>query len=548
MRRLVYVCALIVLLSGALQAAGPFQETVFIDHYNLRKVYDKSDDQLRSQVVEIKKSLDKAKEYDIDTFILFSRSFETLINYDFEVAGLGELSGKVYPMDSQHRVDQLRYTGYFNEVINYADKLGIKVIMHTNQLDFPDSLYELAGEKISGNNACICPGKQLVFDLLRGKIDEFFTKFPKVSGIQLTLSETQAKVTDCMCSNCEALSEADRFIRVAEAGYAACKARGKTTMVRTWGHFEKPEIVDRIPNEIICSTKFTLPDFHLTNYPNPVMGQNGNRQEVEFDGWGEYSGYNLFPCYYGDMFAPRIKECAEKGVKSLGIRLNWEPGVSYIFGNPYGNEANIYVFSKVAEKPDGNPDDYLREYIAKVFPQSARDAAFRLYKRSADLQTQWLVWLGTNTNDHSRIYNGGVGRVGRQIGTVVPERYAVVKPLLEERRKQINQCYREAVQLVNDLGPDVDPAWKRDLLRGARTSWYVAQGNCDCIEMYAAALEVDAGRPMPDLTRLAENVRRTSAVWKKLDPEMHALMYGEHAERMLDSFPMPLGKREPANK
>lgn len=544
MKGFVAICALVFAMSAACQAAQPIEDTAFIDHYNLRKVVGRSDQELRSMVDEIEKNLDKAKEYNIDTYILFSRSFEALINYDFAVDGLGDLTGRVFPTDDQHRVDQQKYARCFDEVIDYADKLGIKVIMHTNQMEFPDSLYKLAGDKISGNNARICPGKQLVFDLLQHKIDEFFTKFPKVAGIQLTLSETQAKITDCMCPTCESLSEADRFVRVADAAYSACKAHDKITMIRTWGNFEKPEIVERIPKEIICSTKFTLPDFHLTNYPNPVMGQNGERQEVEFDGWGEYSGYNLFPCYYGDLYAPRIRECVEKGVKSLAIRLNWEPGVSHIFGKPYGNEANIYVFSKLAENPKGNPDDYLREYIAKVFPQSARDTAFRLYKRSTGLQTQLLVWREDNANDHSRIYNGGVERVRRQIGSVVPECYTAAKQLLNGRREQINKSYNEEVQLVDSLGPDVDPSWKRDLLRGARTSWYMAQGNCDCIEMYAAALEVEAGRPMPDLSGLAENVRRTSASWKRIDSEMYMLMYGGSAERMLDGFPAPLGKRE----
>lgn len=517
---------------GQTQASSGVDLT-FIDHHNLRRMNQCDEKQLAAQVDEIKRNLDKAKDYGVGTYILFSRSFEFLVNYDFTAPELGDLKNKVYPADSEHRRMQPVYAKCVDEVIDHADKLGIKVIFHTNQFDFPRSLYDLAGQRISGS-ADVCPGKPLAFELLKLKIAEFFARFPRCSGLQLTLSETQAKVTQCDCTACKDLDVAERFMRVARTASEACGPLGKTLMLRTWGQFEKPEIVRQLPPQIICSTKFTLPDFHLTNYPNPVMAVNAERQEVEFDGWGEYSGYNLFPCYYGDLYVDRIRECVEKGVPRLGIRVNWDPIMRHIFSIPYGNECNIHVFSKLARNPKANPDDLLREYVAKVYPESAREAAFRLYKGSTDLQKTWLVWHGVNWNDHTRVYKGGVNRVRSQVGSVVPDTYADACRELDALRLAVDDAYEEAKRLIAALGSEVSDDWRRDLERGARTHWFVAQLNCDCIQIYAADRERKAGRPMPSIASLAESLRKRARLWETTDPELYAIMYGGEALKMLE--------------
>lgn len=532
LKDLINAICLVVICAGQV-GSEPAPTLTFIDHFNLRKMNRWNEEQLAAQVAEIKNNLDKAKEYGVGEYILFSRSFEALINYDFTAPGLGDLTGRVYPNDSEHRRLLPVYAKCVSEVIDYADRLGIKVIFHTNQFDFPRSLYDLAGQKISGS-ADVCPGKPLAFDLLKLKIREFFTRFPKCAGLQLTLSETQAKITQCKCPACKELDDTERFLRVAQAAVDACVPLGKTVILRTWGQFEKPEIVKKLPPEVVCSTKFTLPDFHLTNYPNPVMVLNAERQEVEFDGWGEYSGYNLFPCYYGDLYADRIRTCVKSGVPRLGIRLNWDPGIRHIFSITYGNECNIYVFEKLARNPDTHPDEFLKQYVAKVYPASARDAAFRLYKRSTELQRTWLTWRGHNCNDHSRVYMGGVERVRSQIGSAVPETYEAACKELDTRRQAIDKAYEEAMALIAALGPDVPEQWKQDLERGARTHWFVAQLNCDCIQMFAAFREKEAGRPMPPIDELGRAIRNRANLWKTTDPELYEIMLGEGALKMLE--------------
>ncbi|MEI6914483.1 MAG: hypothetical protein WCL39_05060 [Armatimonadota bacterium] len=453
------VCILLFLVDPRCTSADrAMTDITFIDQYNLRRIYKGSPEEHRAQVEDAKRSMDVAKKYGATSYMLFSRCFEGLINYDFAVPDLGNLSGKVWPEGSDKRKQFTVWSSYFKEVIDHGSTIGLKVYMHTNQYDFPQPLMDMVGDKLSGT-APVCPAKPLTHDLMVGKFQEFFRNFPKCAGLAVTVSETMTKPTECNCPMCKDLSPALRFKKVADAMVDANKGLGKTMILRTWGKYETPEAIEALPREIICSTKFTVPDFHLINKPNPILGVQGDRQDAEFDAFGEYSGWNFFPCYYGDVFAARIKLCADKGVKRMGIRLNLEPQVNPIFGAPYGNQVNIAVFMKLARNPDGDPDAYLKDYITRTFPKDARDAAFNLYKKSFGWQRIWLTWRGLNVNDHSRVFNGGVRRIRSQCGWIVPSPYSAALTELNERRVDINNAYKEAITAVSALAPHVDAAF-----------------------------------------------------------------------------------------
>lgn len=532
--------AAIVLVICVAPAVGrPIKNLVFIDHYNLRYTYMSDEVMLRSQTEEIKRNLDRAREYGVETYVLFSRSFEYMINYDFELQGLGDLSGVVWPLGCEHRQYQQRNANYLKEVLDHAEKLGIRVIFHTNQFDFPDKLYNMAGEKISGT-ARVCPGKQMTWNALAGKMEEFFRLYPKCAGMQITISETQVKPTECECDACNDMSEGERFAKVVHTVYEVAKPLGKEVSIRTWGGFATSENIAMLPRDVICSTKCTSGDFHLTSRTSDMIGENADRQEVEFDGWGEYFGYNNFPCYMGDVFADRIKLCADKNVDRIALRLNWNHDVNHIFSRPFGNEVNVYMFIMLAQQPDSNPDDLLRDYIVNVYPQSARDAAFRLYKRSSGLQKVWLTLDGENYYDHSRVFGFRDGsylsRTDDCGGRRLPECYDTVKVMLDERRTRIDDAYGEAEQLIVALGSDVDEEWTRELHRGARTSWFTAHGITDCLQVYAAYRETQQGRPLPDMSEVEAGIRSRARMWELTDPETFGVMGGGNAVRIMEEL------------
>lgn len=538
MKEIILAAAIIIICAASAQSR-PIKNLAFIDHYNLRYTYQSDENMLRSQAAEIKKNLDKAKQYGVNTYVLFSRSFEYLVNYDFEIEGLGDLSDVVWPEGCEHRQYQQLYARYLNEVLDYAERVGIKVIFHTNQFDFPDKLYEMAGEKISGS-ARVCPAKKMTYDALSGKMAEFFKLFPKCSGMQITISETQVKPTECNCEACRDMSEGQRFAKVVQTVYEVAKPLGKEVSIRTWGGFATPGNIALLPDDVICSTKCTSGDFHLTSRTSDVIGENADRQEVEFDSWGEYFGYNYFPCYMGDIFAERIKLCADKNVDRIALRLNWNHDINHIFSRSFGNEVNVYMFTRLAQQPDTNPDDLLRKYIAELYPESAREAAFRLYKRSGDLQRVWLT-IGSDTfYDHSRIFgNWGKGYLDRTYGNggkQLPQGYNTVVEVLDKRRLRIDDAYDEAKQLIDALAPDVPQDWTRELHRGARTAWFTAHGITDSLQVYAAYRETEQGRPLPDIRELEKSLRTRARMWGIAEPNSFSIMGGRNPIHVVEEL------------
>lgn len=57
----------------------------------------------------------------------------------------------------------------------------------------------------------------------------------------------------------------------------------------------------------------------------------------------------------------------------------------------------------MAEKPDADPDDVLREFVALHFPADSREAAFTIYKASFDYVKNLYYVNGRNITDHGRV-------------------------------------------------------------------------------------------------------------------------------------------------
>jgi hypothetical protein len=527
---------------GRLSAAGlqPFRDVGFIDHHNLR--YPGLDGRtLSAAAAEVRSNMAQAARYGARHYVLFSRAFETLVNYDFEVPGAGNIGAAVFPAGSPHRREAARYAGALREALRASRQYGIRTLFHTNQFEFPREVYEKYGEKMKGT-AAVCPARPFVWQLLRGKIREFFTLFPEIAGLQITADETQVSALACRCDACRHMGAAERIDRLIREAADACSERGKELQARTWGRVgelaaegKANNMFDSQPPGVVVSVKHTRGDFCLGEPASELMGIGNDRQVVEFDSWGEYYGWNNFPCYLGDVFAERLRLAAEKGVRRVASRLCWNPYTNHIFDRPWGNEVNLYVFSRLAENPALGADKVLRDWIAERYPESG-EAAFRLYKRSAHLQSVWLTCQGRNANDHSRIYfrkKSTFERARSSLRAVVRDGWVSRPENLPARRKAIDAALAEAEQLVAALGPKCPPDWRGQLLAGARTEWRVAHGVTDQMELLAAGLKAMDGRPLPDLPAAGERIRNRIDDWRRSDPAGAELYHGEAPSIML---------------
>ncbi len=519
----------------------PFKDRGFIDHHNLRHLHP-DEEAISSQVAEIKSNLNKAQEYGITHYVLFSRGFERLITYDFEIEGVGNIGAQAFPKDCDQRKNAAMYGKALTDALRYAGSKRIRLLFHTNQFEFPEQVHRRFGDRMGGT-AKVCPGKEFVWQLFRGKIREFFTKFPACDGLQITADETQVSALACRCEACKDMAVAARVDRMIREAAAVCDSLGKQLQARTWGRVGELErerdpsrMLDDLPKGVIVSIKNTRGDFYLTEPVSNLIGFGRDRQVIEFDCWGEYFGWNNFPCYLGDVMAERMKFAAARGVRRVAARLCWNPFANAIFARPWGNDVNVYVYAKLAQDPALNPDDALREWIAQRYFPNARQAAMRLYKRSAALQRVWMTYRGRNANDHSRIFRRETStfeRVRSKLRSFISTGYRFPAEDLAERRRDIDAALKEAEALVSNLGPSVPRDWKDALLRGARIEWFVAHGVTDQMALLRVGLDAENGRPLPDLSRIEKRIHDRAKQWKESDPDAFEPYHGDGPGRML---------------
>lgn len=528
-----------------------FRERFFIDHQNMRRFGQIIDapggidtERLRRETDIIKINMSEAAKLGMTGYVIFSRGFEELVHYDFQIPGF---SSRIFPDNHPHRTGSEVAGKYLTEAAEHGRSLGLEVVFHCNQFFFPDEVYTALGDRMHGT-AKVCPGKDIVWCLLRGKITEFFRLFPAITGLQLTTSETQVSPLACQCSDCSGMDTGERYARMVHEAWEVCRELGKSLQIRTWGAMSdasKPDEYARmtslVPEEVTVSTKITMGDFHLSDPPSNLIGKGHREQVIEFDCWGEYFGWNQFPCYMGDQFSERFKICADQGIKQVAARLNWDPPVNHIFDHPYGNILNVFMFAKLCEDPYRSADDILGEWLSERVAEKAIEAASELYKLSYKAQYTWYNFRNRHTNDHSRVYMKFGrptyrGRLDVQVGGIVSEDYAFETDSITAHRKEIDARYLDLQRALPALKGSIPDKDFKHLAHQLVNQRYCAQGIADCMQMYGSFLAKDRGERIPDLSDFETDMKRRLSEWWEHDAENCTLMNGPNVVEMLDEL------------
>lgn len=505
-----------------------FDEVIFIDHHNLR--YVESDSTLNSQLKFAKISIDSAANNGVDTYLFFAKNtLEAMLNYDFEVDGIGHIGEQAFPLNSEHRLTGQRYRAALDDILDYAKKKKIRIFFHSNQFVFPKKVLDVIKPSVWGT--AVCPGRDATWEIYRKKLDEFFTFFPDIAGFQVTGDETQVSVLECKCIECENMSFVDRVNLLTKVTAEVCKNFGKEVQMRTWqrmGELEQEQhpthMADGLPDNVFFSIKNTKGDFYLKNGMDETFlrAVDSSRVVVEFDAWREFNGNNYFPCYMGDSWGERFRLLKERGIKRIAVRLNWNTNKNYLFDRPWGNMVNLYTFLRLAENPESNPDDILKAFIAENYPASARDVAFDMYKFTpALIHVIYYPW-GINNTNHSRVQDddavGDLHQAQKMGHFNRPESF-------QRRRDQIKAYCAEARGFVNELGNDVPKQQKIDMIIGVQVLQNIALSTTDKME---AIFWKETG-DLSKFTLVKSRIIERLAQWESFHPESFISMNAEDA-------------------
>lgn len=520
------VCFVISSCSRRTETQKVFNELCFVDHQNLRYISDK--ETTLFQVHEIKKNMDKAAEFGVDTYLFFAKeTFEAMLDYDFEVNGIGNIGQKAFPVDGEHRriVNYLRPA--LKEVLAYAKDKKLRVFFHSNQFIFPTQILEIIRPTVWGT--AICPGRAVTWEIYRKKLHEFLKKFPEIAGFQVTGDETQVSVFECHCDSCRHLKFIDRVNLLTIATAKVCEEHGKEVQMRTWQRMGELEaevhpsrMGDGLPKNVFFSIKNTRGDFQLINPADEVFlkAVDPERVVVEFDAWREYNGNNYFPCYMGDIWAPRFKLISERGVKRIAVRLNWNSNKNQIFEHPWGNVVNVYAFLKLAQQPDCHPDDVLRAYIAENFPETAQEAAFKMYKFSPEFQKTIYYIHNIYCANHSKVQDEDAEK---NLEAIQQKGFLITPEHFQERKIEIQNVCDQAMAFIQNLGPDFPENLRSRLIDGMMIERLVSLGTIYKME----AIYWKKQQNLHKFNEMKELIKDLQYEWNLFHPESYLSMNGK---------------------
>jgi len=385
-------------------------EPGYVDHQCFFALYEMLDSEgrlvnpqrLAYETELLKTRLRQAKADGVKIYHVFGRSLTEFLVYE---------GFDLYHPEDPRVQSAFAFRKAFNECLNLAEELGIRIGFSINQFTFAEAVYAKLDSQLAGEGphaAAVCPGKPFVWEFYRNMLQEFFTACPGIGIIQLTTNETQVNVVECSCPCCDTLDIGDRILKLTRATHEVCEANGVELQLRSWGEMEDEGFFDRIsdglhPN-IAVSVKNTQGDFHLYLPMHRMIGYGDRSQIVEFDAWREFSGWNGFPCFMGYRYQQRLQVCRDQGISRVTLRLTWLPNHRLLEEVPWGNDLNRRVFLALLEDPDLDVDAWLEEALS-VFSHDDWSDLVSLYRDSSAWLQESYFPDGMHLHSHSTVCN-----------------------------------------------------------------------------------------------------------------------------------------------
>lgn len=301
--------------------------------------------------------------------------FLEFINFDQAENGYA-----VYGPDSPYRKRHEVLREKFEELFEYADNMGLKVLLSTDMVFLSSPLENYFQERFGGLKV----NNPEFWKVYRKGIKELFQEMPAVDGLRIRIGETghafnipgwdyygKLAVTDSSSTE-EMLTG---FLPVFEN-------HNKKLFFRTWsvgvgdiGNLHtNPKTYQKVlgnvhsPN-LIISTKYTKGDFYSYLPFNPTLETGTRARMVELQSEREFEGFGEYPNYVGPLYKTALNYALEN-TNTIAMWLWGGPGY---MGEPAENETqlynkiNFYVTSKLAWNPDANTADLAADYIARTF-------------------------------------------------------------------------------------------------------------------------------------------------------------------------------------
>jgi hypothetical protein len=293
-----------------------------------------------------------------------------------EYFGRASLTGK-WPAAAifglQHR--QENNCAYINQVTEYVHSKKIKFFLEVKEPRYPEQLLYVR-PNLLGKEGQVCPTNPFWWEYLRTKVATLLDNIPDLDGIIESAGTMENKVSftssSCTCERCRKTSFSEWNNDVISSIYEPLKAKGKQFIIRDFTYLPSVQeamfdLVEKIPREVIICLKYAPHDFYPTFPNNPRIGAVGEHDQwVEFDAWGEFFGFGIFPCIILDDIKERLRYAMEKGVKGFICRTDWE-AITEGWVLDSLNLINLYGLAKLSLDLEYKYEDIFKDSLEILF-------------------------------------------------------------------------------------------------------------------------------------------------------------------------------------
>ncbi len=293
------------------------------------------------------------------------------------------------------------YVEYNLDAVNAAcERLkdaGIKTYMWHHELEMPIGFSETYPE-ILNSDKDVEITHPLVKDFLENKIEDFFTAYPKMDGIILTLHETRIPLLKLKNQK---LGKVERVQYVTKILFDTCKRLGKELIVRPFASIEEDYVMmtkayEEISTELIIMDKWTQFDWSLTLPNNKFFHKiKKNPLLVETDIFGEYFGKGFLPIMLKDHIAEKYAYCERFSPVGYVSRIDRE---GY---HPFStvNEVNLWIM--YAHENGKDVDGEVKDFFNSRYGEFG-DTVYELMQKTEEIQKKIFYLCGYYFTELSR--------------------------------------------------------------------------------------------------------------------------------------------------
>jgi hypothetical protein len=378
-------------------------------------------------------------------------------------------------------VDQTRLASNqagLDRICETARRCDVRIGFWHRELFGPDDWLERMPELRAADGLIDLENPRL-YGHIRAKFAEFFTRFPTVRELVLTLTETQYVVAHRPFSM---TSPAERISRVIQAVADVTDRFDRQLVIRPFSAVREDELFVRDAINSLkarnVSVMYKTEPFDWNPFlPDEELIGSIPRYEVraEIDAGSEYYGQACFPVCNSSYLCGRLERAAQKGASVAVIRV--DRGYEYpSLGHPL-NESNIMIPTRWAMHPDINSDKQWIHWLQQRHDTSSKELAelleqsFEIVKKCFYIDCQSLshrAFPGYEMAKHILVFqlfeeNVSLGHLTEH-WSILSERDTVSHAQIISEKREALELARHLAHRFDELKLSVNPG-SREIIR-----------------------------------------------------------------------------------